>query len=322
MKLAATVILYKPEEIGMDTVKANIQSYAFYSDIIYVVDNSPEETMANRELASSIGKCVYIYNGNKGGIAGAQNKACRQAIKDGYEWLMTMDQDSIFEPEQIKTYMHLVETYIPTDEKAVSFGPQIKNMNQQIYWTKQIRFKILSPIKRKILGKRWKPRQALQKPVLEFPEGIIASSNIIKLSAWEEVGGFDEFLFIDEVDLDFCHKLKRLGYRIVKFRDAYLTQFYGAKTFSILPKYFGKYSPFRLYYIFRNMYIQRYRFPEYKARYDDAIMKRFYDSCINTIHPIRNFRIFLKARKDAKEFIHGEINVMNIEKHSQKRAKN
>lgn len=146
MKLAVAVILYKPEELGIDKVKTNIESYASYSDIIYVVDNSPEEAISNREIANSIGKCVYIYNGNKGGIAGAQNKACWQAIKDGYEWLMTMDQDSIFEPEQIKAYMHLVQSYIPTDEKAVSFGPQIKNMNQPIYWTKQIRFKILSPI--------------------------------------------------------------------------------------------------------------------------------------------------------------------------------
>ena len=305
MKLAAAVILYKPEEIGMDTVKTNIQSYASYSDIIYVVDNSPEKTMSNREIASSIGKCVYIYNGNKGGIAGAQNKACRQAIKDGYEWLMTMDQDSIFEPEQIKTYMHLVETYIPTDEKAVSFGPQIKNMNQQIYWTKQIRFKILSPIKRKILGKRWKPRQV---PSVQFPNDVIASANIIKLSAWEAVGGFDDSFFIDEVDKNFCHKLKRQGYKIIKFCDAYLTQCFGTKVFAILPKYYENYTPFRLYHIFRNMYIERHRFPEYQTEYDERIKKRFFDNCINTIHPIRNLKIFFEARKDAEKFIHGETN--------------
>ncbi len=96
----------------MDTVKTNIQSYASYSDIIYVVDNSPEETMSNREIASTIEKCVYIYNGNKGGIAGAQNKACQQAIKDGYEWLMTMDQDAIFEAESPSYLLNKTKVYI------------------------------------------------------------------------------------------------------------------------------------------------------------------------------------------------------------------
>lgn len=304
MKAAATVILYNPEEVGIDTVKTNIQSYASYFDTIYVVDNSPEETTSNREIATSMNKSVYIYNGNKGGIAGATNKACRQAIKDGFEWIMTVDQDSLFEPEQIKTYMHLAESYISTDEKAVSFGLHIKNVNQPIYWTKQIRFKILSPIKRKILGKHWKHRQI---PSIQFPNDVIASGNIIKLSAWEEVGGFDEFLFIDEVDLDFCHKLKRHGYKIVQFNDSYLLQYYGSKVFALFPKCYGTYSPFRLYHIFRNAYIERQRFPEYKAEYDEKIKKRFYDSCINTIHPIRNLKIFLKARKDANEFIQGEI---------------
>lgn len=305
MKLAAAVILYEPYEIGIDKVKANIQSYASYVGTVYVVDNSPEEMTSSREIANSVGvgKGVYIYNGNKGGIAGAQNKACRRALKDGYEWIMTMDQDSLFEPEQIRTYMRLVASYIPTDEKAVSFGPKIKNLNQTIYWTKKIRFRILSPIKRKILGKRWKPSQT---PSVKFPDDVIASANIIKLSAWEEVGRFDEFLFIDEVDSNFCHKLKRHGYNIVQLRDAYLTQYFGTKVFAILPKYYGNYSPFRLYHIFRNMYIEQHRFPEYKAKYDVAIKKRFFDNCINTIHPIRNIKIFLKARKDAEKFIHGE----------------
>lgn len=303
MKLAAAVILYEPEKIGIDKVRTNIQSYALYVGTVYVVDNSPKEMTSSKEIANRVSKSVYIYNGNKGGIAGAQNKACQQAIKDGYEWLMTMDQDSIFEPEQIKTYMHLVEQYIPTDEKAVSFGPLIKNMNQPIYWTKQIRFKILSPIKRKILGKRWKPKQTLS---VQFPNDVIASGNIIKLSAWEEVGGFDEFLFIDEVDLNFCHKLKRHGYNIIQLCDAYLTQYFGTKVFSILPKYYENYSPFRLYHIFRNLYIERDRFPEYQTEYDEKIKKRFFDNCINTIHPIRNLKIFLKARKDAEKFIHGE----------------
>ena len=309
MKAAAAVILYRPEEIGNSTIVSNIRSYAPYFDTIYIVDNSPEETTAGQEIVSGLMiddnrggyKITYLYNGNRGGIAGGQNKACRQAIKDGYEWIMTMDQDSFFEPEQVRTYMRLVESYVPTDEKAVSFGPKIKNLNDTIYWTKKIRFKVLSPLKRKVLGKRWRPRR---EEAISFPDAVIASANIIKLSAWEEVGGFDEFLFIDELDHDFCHKLKKHGYSIVQLRLVYLSHYYGKKAFSLLPKYFGNYSPFRLYHIFRNIYIERHRFPEYNRFYSIRLRQYFWDYCINTIHPIRGFRIFLRAKKDAEKFIH------------------
>ena len=312
MKAAAAVILYKPEEIENSTIVSNIRSYASYFDTIYIVDNSPEETTAGQEIVSGLMTdgngggygITYLYNGNRGGIAGGQNKACRQAIKDGYEWIMTMDQDSFFEQEQVRTYMRLVESYVPTDEKVVSFGPKIKNLNETIYWTKKIRFKVLSPLKRKVLGKRWRPRR---EEAISFPDTVIASANIIKLSVWEEVGGFDEFLFIDAVDYDFCHKLKRHGYNIIQFKTVYLTQYFGTKTFALLPKYYGNYNSFRLYHIFRNIYIERCRFPEYKAEYNEVLKKRFFDSCINTIHPIRNLRIFLKARKDAEKFIQGEM---------------
>lgn len=155
MKLAAVVIWYNPLEIGEEKIIQNILSYSSYCEKIYIVDNS---SALHEELAKKIPNSIYISNKNVGGIAGGQNRGCERALNDGFEWAMTMDQDSIFEPEQIKEYIRLVEEYIPTDEKAVSFGPDIKCVNGKLHWTKWIRFNILSPIKRKILGKRWKPQ--------------------------------------------------------------------------------------------------------------------------------------------------------------------
>ena len=137
---------------------------------------------------------------------------------------MTMDQDSIFEPKQIKEYIRLVEEYIPTDEKAVSFGPSIKNLNETLHWTKWIRFNILSPIKRKILGKRWKPQPP--KPLFDKVERVIASGNIINLVEWKKVGKFDEILFIDEVDYDLCYKFIRDNKNIIRFNNVFLNQFF------------------------------------------------------------------------------------------------
>lgn len=308
MNLSATVILYNPQEIGISRVIKNIQSWSSYCKKIYIIDNTPYKTTDTEIICNSIENSFYIYNGNKGGIAGAQNKACEQAVKDGFDWIMTMDQDSIFDSNDIKKYIQLVEEYILIDKKNVSFGPKIKNLNESVYWTKKIRLKILSPIKRKLLGKKWYPRL---EPDIKYPDMIIASGNILKLNVWKQSGCFDEFLFIDEVDANMCHNIIRLGYKIVQFNTVILKQRFGSKVFSLLPKYYGNYNKDRTYRIIRNVYIESFRFPEYSKKYKKEIKKRFFDNCINTIHPILGLKIFFKARKAALMYIEQTANSNN-----------
>lgn len=235
MKLAAVVIWFNPLEIGEEKIIQNILSYSSYCKKIYIVDNSSD---LHEGLAKKIPNSIYISNKNVGGIAGGQNRGCERALNDGFEWAMTMDQDSIFEPKQIREYIRLVEEYIPTDEKAVSFGPSIKNLNETLHWTKWIRFNMLSPIKRKILGKRWKPQPP--KPLFDKVERVIASANIINLVEWKKVGKFDEILFIDEVDYDLCYKFIRDNKNIIRFNNVFLNQFFGSmEKNKIIKRYYG-----------------------------------------------------------------------------------
>lgn len=300
MKLVSTVILYNPKDIGIDKVINNILSYAGYCEKVIIVDNSAAED-DGRKVSASVKNSVYIFNGNNNGIAGALNKACAAALESGYEYILTMDQDSYFGSDDIKRFVNLTEQYLSADEKIASFAPKINDLNESIYWTEWIRRNILSPLKRKVLGKRYKGE-----PKVKYPDEVFTSGNIIKLSAWKDVDGFFEPYFIDEVDFNFCHKLKRSGCKIIKFTECRLNHSLGKKTFALLPKHLNSYSQFRLYYIFRNRIIERYLFPEYQKKYDQEIKNAFFDNCINTIHPVRNFRVFLKAKKDADNFISNE----------------
>ena len=47
-------------------------------------------------------------------------------------------------------------------------------------------------------------------------EWVITSASLTNVSAWVLVNGFDEKLFIDGVDRDFCFRLKKSGFRIVQ----------------------------------------------------------------------------------------------------------
>lgn len=44
----------------------------------------------------------------------------------------------------------------------------------------------------------------------------ITSGSLLRVDAWAAVGGYDEAMFIDFVDFDFCLRLRSSGYRIVR----------------------------------------------------------------------------------------------------------
>lgn len=301
MKLAACCVLYNPESIGIPQIVNNIKSYSLFCEKIYIVDNSPvENENYKKTFLSSIEKSNYIYNGNKGGIAGAHNRSCQKALKEDCDYILLMDQDSFFDKGQFSLFLTLIEEYASIDKNLVSFSPSIKNLNKTVTLFDLLRKKILSPLKRKILGKNWKPRII---PDVVYPTEVIASGNVFKLSAWSKVNGFDEKLFIDEVDFDFCHKLIRYKYKIITFNKVQISHFFGTKIFSLIKRNYQGYKENRIYYIFRNQYIEKNRFPEYKKKYDKLIKKAFFDFCINTAHIPSRIKLFLKARKDAFIFI-------------------
>ncbi len=294
MKLAAVVVLYELEEIGFEKVISNIRSYSPYCSKIYIVDNSQK---LHEEIKNSFDSCEYISNKNAGGIAGAQNKGCLFALEDEFEWCMTMDQDSSFEEGQFEKYLSLASSYAEKDTSAVSFSPHIINSNKRIFWTKQIRFKILSPLKKMILGKKYRPRVL---PEIEETVRVIASANIISLKEWNYIGRFDESLFIDEVDYDLCHRFIRNGKKIIVFNTVHLKQVFGkTQPFTLLMKFHPKYSGTRLYYAFRNAFIERFRFPEYKCYYDKLIKEYYWDNCVNSLSLLKNRKIYKKAYNDA-----------------------
>ena len=222
ISLAAVVVWYNPNDIDGNPIE-NIQTYLSEVDRLYIVDNSPE---SNEELSRLLPASVYIHNKNRGGLGGGQNVGFQKALQDGFSWAMTMDQDSRFKEGVFKKYRNLVENYIEKDSSAVSFAPLSVNINERIPLSKKIRFKILSPMKKFLLGKKYRPNIIECAP----KDKVIASANIVKLSAWREIGGFDERLFISEVDYDFCYRLRKANYTIIKFNTVRLIQQGGVNT--------------------------------------------------------------------------------------------
>ena len=82
---------------------------------------------------------------------------------------------------------------------------------------------------------------------------VVTSGNLVNLNLWKQVGGFEEKLFIDEVDHDFCAKVNLAGYKILTTKKIFMSHNVGETIGNTSDKVFQGHNPIRYYYITRNM---------------------------------------------------------------------
>lgn len=237
-KLAATVILYQPD---LDKVLLNIQTFHPEIDYLIVVVNSCLEPAEKVRLENQLPNSSFIYNNVNQGIAKALNQAAEEALTKGYEWLLTMDQDSSFIDNSY------FEQFKKSDKREIAiFAPETSDT----------------------------PTEKMKDSGYETPLTVITSGSIINLKIWKEIGGFNEKLFIDEVDHDYCLRTHLNGRRILKFGNIRINHHLGN---SRIANFCGKkirvywHKPARTYFIVRN---NLYMFSTYAKHFPDYITQR------------------------------------------------
>lgn len=236
MKLAAVVVLYNPSA----KILENIKSYIDYVDVVYAVDNSSSDN----SIPLQSDKIVYLSNSENKGIAYALNRGAKQAIADGYDWLLTMDQDSTFQGDGV--------------DKLKEFIVGCKSADSEYQYDK---IGLVTPFHRTLFN------EAEQLSEIDSPAVVMTSGNIISLEAYQKIGGFKDWMFIDAVDFDYCLNLRDHGYDIWRLPQVELKHNLGDVVFKTFrgKRYYGlNHSPVRRYYIVRNrhyfcdMYEERY----------------------------------------------------------------
>lgn len=286
MNLCAVVVWYNPTSLenGRDAI-ANIQSYASLVKRIYIVDNSSSD---NHLLAEQIPNVRYVANLENLGIAKALNQGCQMALDEGFEWCMTMDQDSYWDAEQLSLFIQKISDFMSKDSLYVSFAPDT---------SQEVILSYAAILKRKLLGRYYRERKTASKPLIEEPQKVITSGNIISLFIWQSVGGFLEPLFIDEVDCEYCFRLRKNGYKLLQLREAHMNHNLGSSKRTILPK-ITKHSGKRLYFIIRNRLVMMKLYPEYTSSYKEDLKIYFKECCIFSFSFSKNLFYFVKAYSD------------------------
>jgi rhamnosyltransferase len=253
-KIAAVVVLYSPE----DDVYENILSYVEQVDLVFLVDNSDEPSSDLIEKFSTIRKVISIVNECNLGIAAALNIGARKALAHGCDLLLTMDQDSSASPGMVKA---LRDCFISQEDELLAIVSPFHLIS------------IVDP-----------PDPSL--PPYEAIETVWTSGNLLRLSTFQKVGPFDEPLFIDFVDHEYCLRLKRNGYRVVQSNAAVLHHNIGTNLrkidFATLSLVVSNHSPLRRYYITRNRFWVTKKYREFR-RFSWIDKRRFWAELVTIL---------------------------------------
>jgi rhamnosyltransferase len=263
-KIAGVVVLYNPDYSVME----NILTYKDQVDVLYIVDNSIQKNLILSDELSKLAKIEFLHNETNIGIASALNLAAKEACSNGYDFLLTMDQDS-------KATEFMIENLL--DKNLLEFSAAIVSpKHHNIYY-----------------------RDFNSKKNIEEVQIIMTSGNLLNLKAYQIVDGYDSNLFIDYVDIDFCLKLILNDFKIYRINSVMMEHKEGnLSALNIFGRTIRIYNhkPMRWYYKIRNYnYI--------KQKYNKNFPKYFKEERIRIFKDLLKIVLFEKQKIDKYKFI-------------------
>lgn len=274
--VCAVIVTYHPSA----AMVANLSATHAQVQGMVVVDNgsNPEELAFLRQSASQLG-FQLIENGENLGVAEALNRGVAWAKEQGFPWLILFDQDS-----------RITEGFVDAMFETWKAHP--------------LRAKVASVHPRHV-----DPSADVEPVIKRAPDGgpFVSMTSGALMPAWifDRIGSFASEYFIDEVDTEYCLRIRASGYILADSPDAVLTHWVGqSKYASILGFRFrpSHHSAARRYYMSRNRIavFRKYigTFPAWVLQAMCAAAKDTAKTMIGEEDRARKFRNFLLGTWD------------------------
>lgn len=275
----AGIVTYNP---NIDVLECNLSAVSVQVEQVLIVDNNSNNITDINNLAIRYDNVVLIKLTENKGIAKALNILCDRGLNCGANWLLTLDQDTIIPSNLIREYSYYV------DDRCIGLiGCHINDRNIH--------------------------EQNLFEQANDTPNTLITSGTLTNLSVWKKLDGFCEKLFIDGVDFEYCYRLKKNHFKILRVGNVQINHAVGnSKLITIKNKYFQLYgeSPMRYYYIFRNdIYLIRHYKEFFLEPYGNSLCKYIRIKLLYVVLMLKyEDRGFTKLKMIIKGVFHGLMN--------------
>lgn len=217
------IVSFNPD---MARLRENIEAVRTQTDTVLVYDNGSANQGEVRGLMESYDNVLVLVSDRNKGIASALNALMQWGEDRGYGWMLSLDQDSVCGAD----YVDRMLPYLHKEPDIGIAAPVIVDRNVGI------------------VG---------HNPSQEYAHvnTCITSGAMVNIQKWEETGRYDEHMFIDSVDFEFCYRMRKRGYGVIQVRDVHLLHEIGTarkRRFLFWSVRVSGHSAFRQYYIARN----------------------------------------------------------------------
>lgn len=216
------IVLYHPAEKQLLDLLAVCAQYPLAKILLF--DNAAVSISLKAQFSNTV---LYFQNQKNVGVGGAHYFACEMAVKEGFDFILFLDQDSClaihFIEAMLLRFFELKKTY----SRLAAIGPAWIDTR---YPTK-------------------KPTTYLNLPT----KMLISSGMLINVPFLADIGYPKKEYFIDHVDTEWCLRAINKKYQLIKLNDIQMIHELGEiKKFG---RFFLRYQkPNRYYYCIRNSF--------------------------------------------------------------------
>ena len=228
----AIIVTYNPSQ----DLLVNVEMLLPQVDQLFIIDNASKNRIYLEKI-EGLQKVTVLYNEDNKGIACALNQGVRLALESGCDWIATFDQDSRTAPGYIQAMLSNWEACTENTEKVGMLAPRLVEMGAEASF-----------------------HLAQDDDPYRLMKTAFTSGALVKTEVFSEVGYFREDYFIDYVDHEFCLRLRKYGYTILRLGRVNLFHHLGNSTkhqflFFKTDYTVTHHSPTRRYTIARNRII-------------------------------------------------------------------
>lgn len=222
-KIYAGIVSYNPD---IKRLKENIEAIYRQVSKVLVFDNGSNNIIDLKKLVSTFNNVYLLRSDRNIGIAAALNRLMQWGLDHEYTWMLSLDQDSVCKEDYVKRML----PYLSVEKNLGIVAPVIVDRNVGI------------------VGHNPNSNYS-------HVNTCITSGAFSKIDAWKIIGEYDESMFIDSVDFEFCYRMRKEGYEVIQVKNVHLLHEIGnceKRRFLFWKIRVTGHSAFRKYYMARN----------------------------------------------------------------------
>ena len=237
--VCAVVVTWHPDTA---TLGAMLQKLLPQVGALVLVDNASDDP-AIAELCARDRRITFMPQDTNLGLAAAFNHGIAWARAHDFQYVLLMDQDSL-PADTMVAELWRASTELAPHQRIAAVGPRFHDEHEQ----RDAPFvRIRFPFNRKLHCGAGCPERVR----CDF---LISSGTLIPLEALATIGGMDESLFIDNVDMDWCFRARAEGFALYGVCAAHMEHRLGdaRRRLPGAPRGVIVHAPQRLFFIMRN----------------------------------------------------------------------